>query len=507
MARLYYPQARVVLQVIFDGFGVSAKDSETFVIPLLPHAVTVHKNSYKQADSWEIQFDASDLPIDPDLIRAGVAEIFLFQVPGITDDERLLNRQLTLLQDPAEQKNVRDPIDALALELGVPNSKDKFTFGNKPIVAGLFDENSLEMDPSGRIVSIQGQDFTAQLMARQWPPTAKGRARRIPVGRKLNVIMAELLAEADPTGSMILELRGVDASDMPVVGKNEVRCHKRGIPVEQKTSYWDVLYKLAIRHGFITFVDGLSVVLTVPKGGTGKQDVKSRKFAWGNNLETLQLRRHLGKEKVPRIVVQGYDDTGKKGYTVQFPPAGEEEVPVGTLGVKEKEFQFVPAFGINDRAVLARIAESNFHLLGRGERKVTLTTKDLKDMAEDDLLNLTAGDALQVKFEPFNVDMLEDPNMSVGTKRNELVRRGYGEAIATVVAENYQKLEGLRRPLRVREVSYDYSVDSGISIEVEAVDFVVLAGQRQNPAPPVQFNQESKAALRRLQGILAPTGS
>src|ERR1700742_2831628 len=73
-ATIYRPQARAILQVILDGFGDSLRDSEIQVIPILPKNVTIHINSYKQADSYELVFEAIDLPFDPQLIRAGAAE-------------------------------------------------------------------------------------------------------------------------------------------------------------------------------------------------------------------------------------------------------------------------------------------------------------------------------------------------------------------------------------------------------------------------------------------------
>lgn len=92
-ARLYYPAARAILQVVFDGFGDSAADSDRFVIPVLPKALTVHRNSYRQADSWELTFEANDLPIDPQQVRSGAAEIYLFQMPGLAGDQRVVSRQ------------------------------------------------------------------------------------------------------------------------------------------------------------------------------------------------------------------------------------------------------------------------------------------------------------------------------------------------------------------------------------------------------------------------------
>ena len=140
----FYAQCRAILQVVFDGFGDSESDSETLVIPILPKSATVHINSYKQADSWELVFDSGDLPFDPALIRAGAAEIYVFQTAGLDDSQRVLNRREPLADPDKGGVRTRDDIDTLTLELQTPASRDRFTLGNKPRIVGLFDDSDLE---------------------------------------------------------------------------------------------------------------------------------------------------------------------------------------------------------------------------------------------------------------------------------------------------------------------------------------------------------------------------
>lgn len=503
MSRIYYPQARVILQVIFDGFGPTARDTDPVVIPIIPKAVTVHKNSYKQADSWSITFDANDLPIDPQLIRGGSAEVYLFESLGIDDDQRVVARNLTLQDAPAFKP--RDPIDTVELEQGARKARDRFTMNNRPIVAGLFDDADMELSDSGKWVTIEGQDYTAHLAGKQWPPNPNGTARRIPTGKRLDLILEEILAEADPDGRLALVVRGADPSSLPIVGKNEVRSNRRGIPVESDTSFWDVMYKLATRYGMILFVDGLDVVLSRPQNLTADDTHRVRRMAWGRNLESMRLTRHLGKEQVPTIVVVGYDPTGRQRFTAEYPKDGLKRVAQqfkkgGKQSLVEKhkaasktrhgrsstptvskseEFQYVPAFGITDRATAAQMAETLFNLLGRAERTVVMKTRDLKDLRDVGLLDLRSGDAVVIEWDEFNREIIADPRVPRGAKIQHLVDRGYGQAVSAVIADHYSKLEALRRPLRVREATFEYETDSGISIEAELIDFIVVDGLRE----------------------------
>lgn len=534
MSRVYYPMARAILQVVFDGFGAAAADTAPLILPIIPKAVTVHRNSYKQADSWEMTFDAGDLPIDPRLVRSGAAEIYVFAVPGIEDDQRLVSRKETLLDDPAFSS--RDAIDAIALEVGLPSGKDRFTWGNKPQIFGLFDRVSLQMDGNGKFVTIAGQDYTAHLLSLQWPPTPQGRARRIPVGQRIDLALAGILAEADPTGRMTVDVRGVPRASLPTVGAGEVRHSRRGIPVEQDTTYWDVMYKLATRYGLILFVDGLDVVLSRPRTISAQAQTQVKRMAWGKNLESLELTREMGKEQSPDIIVQGYDEVGRKAISVTYPGQAKainaadaaalrtskngkvtaktrtkEHTKVSKKGKvtttirKRDEYQIVPAFGITDPAVLKQMAENLYNLLGRAERKVVFRTKDLTDLQEADMIGLVSGDAVTIEWDEFNRELLADPRVPDAAKVQHLVDRGYGRAVAEEIARSYVKLEslGVDRPVRVREATIEYDTDEGISIEAELVDFILVDGQRDANAKP---SREDRRSTRLVDGAGKPVG-
>ena len=504
-ARVFRPQARVILQVILDGFGDTARDSEIQVIPIIPKNVTVHINSYKQADSFELVFDVLDLPFDPQLIRAGAAEVFIFETAGNADQQRVLDRRHPLSSADPGASRPRDAVQALGLELGTDASRDVFTLGNKPRIVGTFDDVDIELSDSGKWVTIKGQDYTAYLAQVQFPPHANGTARRIPVGKRLDTIVEELLEEADPDGQLSVAVRGLDAAALPVVNGEVATNAKRGIPVKQETSYWDVIYKLVERYGFICFVDGLDIVISRPKTITDKDVSQIRRMAWGRNLEHLTMRRHLGKEQAPTIVVRSYVP-GKGTLTAEYPSGTidrsgvfkakgkhgkfsfkrriKETTNVSKRGkvkttVRERdEYQIVDVHGVTDQAVLQRIAENRYNLLGKAERTLIAKTKDLKDLHGLDLLNIEAGDAVTVKWDEFNLEMLSNDDLPPAVKQRHLEARGFQAGVAETIVKHYTILRGLTRPMRFKEGTIEYDADSGVSIELELQDFMVVDGIR-----------------------------
>lgn len=506
-ARTFRPQARAILQVICDGFGDAARDSEIQVIPIIPRSAVVHVNSYKQADSFEVVFDVLDLPFDPQLIRAGAVELFVFESASNDDKQRVLDRRHPLPgADPGDVRP-RAPEDTTALELGLDSSRDSFTLGNKPRIVGLFDDVDVELSDSGKWVTIKGQDYTAFLAALQFPPNADGTARRIPVGRRLDEIVEDLLSEADPDDQLQVDVRGIERSELPLVA-GELLTNKRGITVEQATSYWDVIYKLVERYGFICFVDGLDIVISRPKTITDKDNSKIRRMAWGKNLEHLTMRRHLGKEQAPTQVVRSYVPgrgtlsaefpegqidrsgvfvaKGRHGHKLSFKRRVKERTTISKKGkvkttVRERdEYQIVTVHGIADIAALKRIAENRYHLLGKAERTVICKTRDLRDLHGVSILDVEAGDAFGIEWDEFNVEMLANTTIAPAAKVRHLVARGFQASVAATIVKHYGILAGLQRPLRFKEGTIEYDVDDGISIELQLQDFIVLDGIRSD---------------------------
>lgn len=518
---VFRPQCRAILQVILDGFGDSVQDSEIQVIPILPKSCTIHINSYKQADSYELVFEANDLPFDPAIIRAGAAEIFLFDSPSNNaPGVRVLDRAHPLASVDPGGTRPRSQTESLELDLGI--NADEFTLSYKPRIVGTFDDDDLEMSESGKWVTIRGQDYTAFLCAIQWPPNADGTARRIPKGKRLDLIVEDLLAEADPDGQLAVVVRGIDAGTLPTVGgDNEVATNKRGITVKQETSYWDVIYGLVERYGFICFVDGLDVVISRPKTITDKDVSSVRRLAWGRNLEHLSLKRHLGKEQAPTQVVRCYVPgkgtltaefpdgqidrsgvfvgrglgkgaaVGKHGHKLHFKRRIKERTTVSKRGkvkttVRERdEFQIVDVHGITDVATLRRIAENRYHLLGKAERLVTAKTRDLKVLTGDtrdgvfaNLLEVAAGDAFTVEWDEFNSEMLQNADLTDAVKEARLRARGYQASVAATVVKHYGILQAMVRPLRFKEGTIEYDAEKGVSIELQLQDFLVIDGIR-----------------------------
>lgn len=489
-ARVYYPSARAAINV---RLGFDADEQESTVIWTIPKSATIHRNRAREADSFELTFDERDCPFDPAFILAAEVSIYLYNSPAFLEQDRLFDRSKLI-----GNKTEGDRQDQLE------RRREEFTFQSEPTIVGLIDEIRREMGEGGRWITMQGQDYTALFLQKQWPPVRGNTPRRIPTGRRLDIVIQEMLSEVDSSGTLTLELRDLSPSELPPVKAEGVNRGKFGIPVETDTKYWDVMHKTAERSGFRLFVEGLRVVLEKPRTELPADSRRKYALAWGENIENLSVSRQIGIKRRPAILITGYDPKTRRTISAVY-PEGSKTGAAATTGkagtnttttkikptvkkrrsktgrgpaiVENNEYQVVPApRGVSDVNVLKRLAQSAYADIGRAERAVTLATHDLVDLHDQSLLDARSGDAVQVTFDDYNRETLASEQLSDAEKFQILVDRGFSADAASVIVSHYTQLQAYDRPLFLREVSFNYDNESGLSIEMELADFIVFDG-------------------------------
>lgn len=492
---VFYPQCRAILSAVFDGFG--GPDSDPTIVRVLPRSANVHCNGYKEADTFELTFDANFLPFSPELIRSLGVEIYLFNTRGLGDDP--------------EQYATKDNM----------------------LVAGLADNVHLTLDNGGRTFICSGRDYTALLLDRTWDQKNK-----VPVGKDLVTTVQQLVTAAIqrmPTRPKLAKpsltppaaapprlgvftlpqpvLPPVPATakltvvfeadtDIPVVGrigatvpnkkaKNPVnpsqapktvpKGHsKHGMTHKEGSSYWDVIYKLCLSYGYIVFVRGWEVVIAQPQTLTVRNQNKVRRVAYGYDLSSLEVERKLGKERVPQVIVTCFDPITRKPIKGVYPVKKD---PVSTgIGTKKDESHIMTVHGISDPAQLKRIAETAYNNLARAEGKVRFKTKDLASLPapgaplpsgyDADLLRLRAGDPIAISWDPYHD--AEMRKLDTSGRYAYMLQLGYPASIAQLVAQEYGKIVQFDRPFYVREVNFEFSKDSGVTVDCEALNFIAV---------------------------------
>jgi hypothetical protein len=479
---LYYPRCAAVLSVVFDGFSTDTSvglgghevgnaahgdggDSRPTVIHLdgspgnasAPRRATAHLNSYAKADSFDIEILAKALPVSPELIRAMAVELYMFQTDGLEAD---ISKYLT-------DENL--------------------------LVAGLADEGEI----GGETVHFSGRDYTALMLDKAWPAS-----KAVPAGRPVDQVVQDLVDEASQakvTGRILTvdyrastpkSTEGDDAKAgisrksqiskrskgrsraKPNAGEASTKTNKKGLP-QKGGSYWDVIQKLCLRHGLICYVHGTKVVIDDPRGLTVRTAENAPHLVWGRNLKDIKASRKFSRAALPQFVAYGYDDKQRKQVVGRWPP-DKPQRPNG-LGATLDSSEIITAPpGVTSAAALTEYCRAYYEARARAEGKLHFVSRSLRDIDGRDMIqSLRPGHPARIEWDHVQGSG-ELRRMGEEERYGRMLALGYSREVAQLVASGYERLEQVNdRELYVRDVSFDWSKDEGITVEAEAVNYVV----------------------------------
>jgi hypothetical protein len=464
---LFFPQCWVSMRVVFDGLG--EEDSKELILPMLqPREANIGLNGYNLADTFEVQFHADVLPISPELIRAVGLDIYLFQTDKLETDPRPHLNEINR------------------------------------IITGIVDEWGMDYSGGGRFIRGTGRDYTALLIDKKWLPTDI-----VELGDDLAVTVQNLLDKYyNAVGRRGKRLKAVYSSERPapVVGSvaegivKKTTLHRRGPKPKPKTSkgrskvvkkrwpvptgrsYWDVIYELCLSHGFIAYIDGESVIIHEPQSLSDESSGRALHYAFGHNLKTLDISRKLTNHAAPQVVASFYDQKAKTFVEVRFPDddtaLGEKKRRATGVGGNTIHFRrVVPPKDIADVETMKAFLSAAYHMYGRSEASVKFSTKWLRGLenpkvpdADTDLCRLRPGGPIALGWD--SVGRVDFHELSREERWQRLMDEGYSQQVARVIADNYDKIDSLRRPFYTKAANFHYSIADGLNVEVEAINYI-----------------------------------
>ena len=126
----FYPRCDVVLEILLEDFADG--DGETVLdIVTVPRSATWIRDHQRSADTFELELDYRDLPIDPRLARA-----------------------------------IR--VSILCADVGAPDARLDPDNDNHRAFLGFVDQPETLLDDSGERVRLEGRDYTALFLDTTW---------------------------------------------------------------------------------------------------------------------------------------------------------------------------------------------------------------------------------------------------------------------------------------------------------------------------------------------------
>ena len=78
MSQIYYPKAVISVRPILHDYGFNIQQPRPFIAQ--PLSCNVRKNSYNEADAFQVQMRFEDFPFDARLIRSMLVSVSIFDL-------------------------------------------------------------------------------------------------------------------------------------------------------------------------------------------------------------------------------------------------------------------------------------------------------------------------------------------------------------------------------------------------------------------------------------------
>ncbi len=451
---VFWPRCRILFQVVLDAHTADPrKNSRPLVLDCAPKSCTVVRNGYHEPSTFTAEVDSRILPFDPDSIASLAATVYMWDSEG--DETRPWHIQ------------------------------------QYEMIRGLVDDDGWRVG-DGQHITVSGRDYQAVLDS-EWDPR-----QMIPSGVPIDEAVQAVADLAAPKGNanrfaVEFVAKKDDGSPLspPIIGGALRSTKKKGMWVKPGKTFWEVIYEMCTRNGFIVYMGearaaggGVAIIIDNPRTQSTDTLAEAPRVVYGRDLIWMDAKRKLGKQKVPRIILVYWDPRTRQEVRVVY-PENAREITTG-LGLKKNEDMLVPApQGCIDRETALRYAKMRFDLLARQEAEYTFLTNHMKvgakhnfqdetgsvfsESVEFDMMQLRAGDAIGIEFDPFNLEHLR--SLQVGERTEFILGMGYPPRIAQFVAANVERITQFKQPYYCHKVTYTFDEESGLDIEVEGVNF------------------------------------
>jgi hypothetical protein len=292
-------------------------------------------------------------------------------------------------------------------------------------------------------------------------------------------------------------------------------------------SYWDFITDLCVGSGFIVYIrtpqtkivplpGGLvdatppaEIVISTARTYYPGQDNEIRKFAYGYNVERLEITRDYNGKTLPTAVAVSAteDETGNirtEQYPEPVPTSKKKKGKVNNratpdvvgVGDREETDRFliqdrIPAFSISK--TLKRYAQSIYEQLYRAEQHITVETKALSALPSNwgdpnvaDMLKLRPADAVEIEVVPLDLDTLVGVT-TIGsfqetdpvTRSEFLLKLGMDPVLVQqiIAAEFHPQIQ---KVFRVQNVDVSFDADTGYQFTVDAMNFLDVSAEGAN---------------------------
>jgi hypothetical protein len=467
----YYPQASLVLRILWEDFKLNSDPNlaKEYVLPVLARSVRVHINDYAHADTFDAEIDYKNFPFDPRTIRSVGVSVFMEDMKRVYQSNN-------------------------AIEQIVPSD-------DNAIFLGFADEESITFNDTKRTVRLEGRDFTSLFLDRKFPRGT------VNLEQTVDQVIQSILDELPENRNGRIRLDNRVSGSLPILSsfysEKDQLSGKRNVRKEE--SFWELIQNVSSQAGLIAYMELDKLVLSKPRVLYDKK--KTVYMVYGKNLSDLEFKRKIGRRKNFNIVVRSLNLNTKEVIEARIPADATEEWSTATgipreevllkkLGADGKPLEdsvervnpapyiayLVP--NAPNKNHLVSIGQEIYEEISRQEIEGSLSTKDMSSSYYDaesgkvvsgefNLLKLKVGTPISIEIEQDDLDKIARMS-SVEDRVTYLQQRSYPTKVARVFAET---LGRVATPFYTRGVEYSMDAESGFSCKIEFINFIETANK------------------------------
>ena len=439
---IYRPRMAAVITVPVFGTTseIDAQDRGTSVVRLPVHLrrATIEYNDHNTADTCELEAEWRDCGVDPRFLKHCTGEVWMRDIGDNMDLD--LTRDSQFIGVCTKARRVAASHNGFVVYLELHDYTD-FFLRNKLVAEGI--------------------------------PTFNDRLDQAWDKICLNTGYADISTNKIYSNVEILrgrlELRGLDV--FPVLGEAVQPHFKRmgTLPVKYGATSWDVWKICCGMLGLITYIDRDKCIVTTT---TEHYSVKKAPLMiWGENLLDADEVSHP-KQWDKGVCVQSFDPIDGTVMEAYYPPPGDKRIRTKRAVARRKdynpdeirsdEYLYFEANYCHDQTQLDRIAQSAYDEASRQELEGKISTAEMAvDTADGNrmsLLDLRAGDAIQIRIDPQTNELLTTVG-GIDARVSYLVDRGYTVGVAELIARNADALAVLKPVYHVKAARFSMEND------------------------------------------------
>lgn len=423
-----YPRCVAIMNVLLQGEILDdIQKMQTYEV--IPKSVSIERNSFRSADTFSMDIDYKDFPLDPRTVASILITIYM-----------------------GDTKSASIPLQK---------------YGSTQAFIGYVDEPETRLSKDGETVSLKGRDLTCLLLDFRWPGTAidLNMPFQTAIQKFIDAIPALKEGETKP---VFMDPKTASTNLGSILSRTKWS-------TRPQDDAWTVLSDLCGAIG-ATPVYELDE-LKIHTADTFYQFRKSVYFEYGQNVLSLKYKRNYVEARSTQVRAICWDSKSRTLASAVYPI---NPIPRQRISGKKKKLYNEPVpfmdwyvkGGSYSTAKLQEIAKNVYEKEALEQVEGELETKEMYDLLGSPVWQLKNGDTIVVKIggaTPYTYpELIGKSSPSDFIRSDANVQPG----AADLFSKAWKSAEQFKPVFYIKRAKHDWDRTSGYRLTVDFINYI-----------------------------------